>query len=439
MKYMIAEKFRAYRHARLVAAAATLALATLAGGCGDIFSLKQENPSQLTADAVYTPANAQLMVNGAIADFECAFTRYVVGSAILGDELADAFQNTELYDLDRRTIRPTSSYAGGCGGGQNPGVYTSLSTARGTADVAYEKLEGWTDAQVPNRTRLLGQAALYAAFSLVLMGEGMCSAAINVGPEMTPAQLYAEAITRFDKAITSATGANDVTTLNLAKLGKARALLNSGNAAAAATEVAAIPANFVVNVSTDAVNTRRQNLVFVHTVTNSWSTVDPSFRGLTLNDAPDPRVRVTDSGRQGTAASTRVWTADKYPAVTTPIAIAKYAEAQLIIAEARRGTGDLAGAATAINNARNSGGRTGMPAYSATGQSAAQVQAQIVEERRREFFLEGHRFGDVRRLNLPLLPAPGTTYVQGGGVYGDQRCFPLPDVERLNNPNIPKS
>jgi hypothetical protein len=23
-----------------------------------------------------------------------------------------------------------------------------------------------------------------------------------------------------------------------------------------------------------------------------------------------------------------------------------------------------------------------------------------------------------------------------GGTYGDQRCFPLPDVERIHNPNI---
>ena len=418
----------------------TLALVMVATGCGDVFSLKQENPSSLTAESVYTPANAQLMVNGAISDFECAFARFVLGSAIFTDELTDALQNTELYDLDRRTTRPTSTYAGGCGGAQNPGIYSSLSTARGTADVAYDLLNGWTDAEVPNRVRLMGQTAAYAGYSLVLMGEAMCSAAINVGPEITPAQLYNEALTRFDRAITAATAvtpAADNTTLNLAKLGKARALQNLGNLAAAATEAAAIPAGFIVNMSTDAVQPRRQNLIWVHTVMNSWSSVDPSFRNLTLEGQPDPRVRVTDSGRQGTAAQTRVWTADKYPAVTTGIAIAKYAEAQLIIAEARVAAADLAGAATAINNARNSG-RTGMPQYSAAGQTAAQVLAQIIEERRREFFLEGHRLGDIRRFNLPLNPAVGTAYVQGGGTYGDQRCFALPDVERLNNPNIPK-
>lgn len=43
------------------------------------------------------------------------------------------------------------------------------------------------------------------------------------------------------------------------------------------------------------------------------------------------------------------------------------------------------------------------------------------------------------RLNLPLVPAVGATYsivYAKGGTYGSERCFPLPNVERQNNPNI---
>ena len=58
-------------------------LSVLLTSCGDILSLKQEDPSRLTAESVYQPANAQLLVNGAISDFECAYHRYVVGSALL--------------------------------------------------------------------------------------------------------------------------------------------------------------------------------------------------------------------------------------------------------------------------------------------------------------------------------------------------------------------
>jgi hypothetical protein len=419
-------------------ASACAALSLFVAACGDIFSLKQENPGQLSTATLYVPANAQLLVNGAIADFECAFARYVVGSGLLMDELITAIAQTANYDYERRTIPPNAGGygTGTCAGtGQQPGIYTTLSTARATADTALARMEGWTDAEVANRTRLIGQLAAYAGYSLTLLGEGMCSAAINLSPEMTPAQLFAEARLRFDKAVTAATTANDAQTLNFARLGRARAAQNAGALAAAETDAALVPATFVANMSTDDVNTRRQNFVFVHTGQNFHSSVDPSFRNVQLNGAPDPRVLTTNTGRLGTAPNVVVWTANKYPARTSPIAIAKYAEAQLIVAEARAAAGDLVGAQTAINNARNT--RSGMPQYDATGQTAAQVRDQVIEERRRELFLEGHRLGDIRRYQLPLNPAVDAQYTTGGGVYGNQSCFPLPDVERINNPNIP--
>ena len=405
--------------------------------CTDLTNLKQSNPGQLSTGTLYVPANAQLLVNGAISDFECAYSRYVVGTGVLGDELVNAIANVANIDYDRRTIQTNAPYGTGtCAtGNQQAAIYSPLSTARGSADTVLARLRSWADADVPNRTKLIGQSAAYAGYSIVLLGESMCSAAINVGPELTPAQLFAEAKLRFDAAVLAATTANDATTLNLALLGRARAQLDLGNFAAAATDAAAIPATFVVNSSPDAVNVRRQNWVFVSTTQSFWASIDPSFRTVTINGAPDPRVLVTNSGKTGTAANTPIWTADKYPQLTTPIPVARYAEAQLIIAEAKVASGDLTGAAAAINAARNT--RAGLPAYDPAGQTSAQVLAQVIEERRRELFLEGHRFGDVRRYNLPLVPAPGTPYVSGG-TYGDQKCFPLPDAERINNPNIPK-
>ena len=71
------------------------------------------------------------------------------------------------------------------------------------------------------------------------------------------------------------------------------------------------------------------------------------------------------------------------------------------------------------------------------GATSASVKAQIIEERRRELFVEGHRLGDIRRYGIPFTPAAGAPY-QYGGVYGTQSCFPLPDVERINNPSIAK-
>lgn len=414
-----------------------LPLFLFAAACTDITSLDQENPGQLSAGDLYLPANAQLLVNGAVADFECAFSRYVVGVGVFTDELANAIASSSNIDYDRRTLPSTATYGTStCGNNQQAPIYTTLSIARSSADTAVGKLTGWTDAQVANRTKLIGQASAYAGYSLVLMGESMCSAAINLGPELTPAQIFAQAKSRFDAAITAATTANDTQTLNFATLGRARAEWNLGDLAGAATDAAKIPPTFTMNMSTNAANVRQQNWVFASVNQSFWATVDPSFRNLTVDNTttPDPRTLVTNTGKTGTSQSTPIWTVDKYAALATPIAIAKYAEAQLIIAESKAAS-DPAAAAAAINNARNTHGT--MPQYSAAGQTTQQIIAQVAEERRRELFLEGHRLGDFRHVafGLTIIPAANTPY-PASGVYGAQSCFPLPDVERINNPTI---
>jgi hypothetical protein len=143
---------------------------------------------------------------------------------------------------------------------------------------------------------------------------------------------------------------------------------------------------------------------------------------------------VTDLNRNGTASGTRVWLPTKDGTNATPVRLGSYAEAQLIVAENAAATGDLPGAVTAINNAR---ARTpGVPPYVLpAGATMADVQAQILEERRREFFVEGHRLGDLRRTGTPFVPAAGAPYPFLGS-YGTLTCFPLPDVERINNPTI---
>jgi starch-binding outer membrane protein, SusD/RagB family len=417
-------------------AAALVACVLATTGCDDIFSLKQSSDTQIDAAGLYRPENAQLLVNGVIADFECAFTRVVTAMAVHSDELANAWSAADNHDLDRRTVTPTSPFAGGCGGSQHPSFYTALNTARGMADTTYVELSGWTDQLVPNRGRLLAQSAAYGGYSLVMLGEAMCTGAVNLSAEMTSPQLFEAALVRFDNALTHTAAANDPLVTHFARLGRARALLNLGRYDEAATEAATIPSSFVIGTSGDATFARRQNIVHTHVTQGFFGTVDPSYRNLVMeNGAPDIRVRVTNQNRTGNVQGTTIWTPDKYPTPAASMPITRHAEAQLIIAEARARSGNLQAAAAAINAARTTGGRTGLPVYNVEGRTQVQVLADVVEERRREFFLEGRRFYDLRRFNLPQFPAPGSPY-PAGGVYGDQRCFPLPNIERNNNPNI---
>jgi hypothetical protein len=217
-------------------------------------------------------------------------------------------------------------------------------------------------------------------------------------------------------------------------VGRARARLNQGNKAGASADAALVPAGFVINASSENAPTIRQNRVQTFNQAGLVS-VAPSYRTLTLPAAgggtvPDTRVTVTNAGKNGTDNRTPLYIQTKYANSSAPIPIASYKEAQLIIAEVQQGQ-------TAVNIINAFRTARGLPTFSSTDPIA--IAAEVTEERRRELFLEGQHLYDVRRLNLPLDPAAGipysTVYLKGGN-YGTERCFPVPDVERLNNPNF---
>lgn len=419
--------------ARRAATAALLApLGAAALGCSEI--LKANAPQLIEESTLQVPTNAPVIVAGAVGDFECAFANYVAVMGTVSDEFADSQANAATWDLDRRTNFPnTALYAtGGCGG--FGGVYTPVSTARYQADNALRLLDGWTDQQVDGRQALVARMAAYAGYSLILLGEGFCSAAIDLGPEMTPAQVFALAEQRFTRAIqvaTSVGGATGDSLRFLALVGRARARIDQNKHADAATDAALVPAGFTFNARYSAAASRAENRVFRTNNSNGTVTVDPSYRGVTTGGVADPRVPVADAGRGGSFPQIRLWIQNKYGSLTAPIPIATWREATLIRAEAAARAGNATGAVDLVNQLRRA---ANLPLFSAA--TAAAALAQIPEERRRELFLESHRLYDTIRFDLPLVPAPGTPFPVGGGTYGSNKCLPLPDVERLNNPTL---
>lgn len=116
--------------------------------------------------------------------------------------------------------------------------------------------------------------------------------------------------------------------------------------------------------------------------------------------------------------------------------IASELEYQYIRTEANPGTA----AALAFINARRAAGL--QPASTLTATDAAGQRAELREQRSRDFYLDGHRLGDLRRylefyqVNLfPQGAYPGST---SGAVYNvSVTCWPLPTAEINGNPNIP--
>jgi hypothetical protein len=166
-------------------------------------------------------------------------------------------------------------------------------------------------------------------------------------------------------------------------------------------------------------------MIFVNINQNRRMSVDPHYWNLTFNGVKDPRVPVTNTGFRTTDGITQLWTQTKYGSDAAPFRLASYTDAQFIIAE-------IQGGQTAVNFINQLHTAAGLPPYA--GGTAAEIKKQLVEERRREYFLEGRRFGDLRRYGgfedtkgqHPFTPI----------TFGGVECFPLPNVERFNNPNL---
>lgn len=427
------------RHRVLIAAIALLEIGVF-GACSSKL-LDVQSPSRIPAASLENPANAQLLVNGAIADFECAVSSYIVAGGLIGQELDDGTQTADRYPYDRRTVTnqdlryQTSSCTA-------VGVYSPLQTARVSADNVRRLLMGWTDQEVPGRATLLARANVYEAYSMIFFAEGFCATvfshfnadgSITYGDSISPAMVLDSSIAYFDAAIAGLTGSDtaSVTLKNLAYAGRARAKLDKGDLAGARSDATQVASGFRYNITASTSSTRRQNRVWSDNgvvgggAYNTASSVGPIYRALN-----DPRVTYVSVGRVAAGTGVPLYAQTKYTTASSSIRLASHDEAQLIIAESNI-TANPASAIAIVNTFRARGGETPLlPTATAT-----EIRDAIINERRREFFLEGQHLGDLIRYDLPFNPAVGAAY-PGGGNYGSQRCLPLPSVETLNNPNF---
>ena len=421
------------RRRRLHLAAACGALLS-AAACKSTFNdiIAVDPQDRVSESALFgDPAQAGLLTTSVQAQLECSLGTYTLDAGLLVNEL-NSLGATQMFSLDSHQPDRAGGFSGqyattDCTSTGSVGIYVPLSSARWLADKVITALEGWTDAQVANRALLIATAAAYSGYAHVLMGEGFGSMALDGGPELTPAQVFAKAEEKFTKAMTSAqaaTGAAATDMLNLARLGRARARINLGKTADALADAQGVPAGYVKNATRAAGSTLRENQLFTNINRAASAGIGPDYFNVQFNGKRDPRVPADSIGPL-TAGVLR-YAQSKYTTEASPIPIATSAEAQLIIAEIQGGQ-----AAVDIINALHAA--VGLDPFSST--DPAQIQSQIIEERRRQFFLDGHRIWDKIRFDLPLNPSAGAPY-RWGGVHGSAKCLPLPDIERNNNPNF---
>jgi hypothetical protein len=414
---------------------AGLALAAgLFVGCNTSRLLDVTTPNQVPVSVLDEPANAALMINSMVGDYQCAHGSAVVVEALIAGEMNDAQLGAAQWDYARRTANAlTNGVYGtaGCASNQAPGIYLPLATARYDADHAVSNLKTWTDAQVPGRTALLAVANLYAGFSYSFLGMAMCQAAFDNGPAVNQKGMFALAEQRFTDAIAAAQTAGADSVRFAAYVGRARVRLYQGNTAGASADAQLVPKGFVMNASTSGTAVRLYNRVYAVTKQFGFYSI-PSFSQnmKTENGEVDPRSATQLAGtRSANNNQTIVYAANKYIAGdAAPLPLARYEEAQLILAEVQGGA-----QAVGIINAMRAG--VGLQLYVGPV-DAASIQNLVIDERRRALFLEGSRNYDIERFKIPFNPPVGDNFPVGGGTYGNTTCLPLPDVEKNNNPSL---
>ena len=433
MSSRINNRSAASRTVRTVKAAlVALALGTTAA-CDSLLSV--DNPASVTeeslADATLVPALAA----AAIQTLQCGAENFAATAGMLSGEYwsANGFVNNHIWEW--RSIGDIKGAPGDCGFGRNTtsmGFYTPLQQARFQLEDTFDRLDKFTDAEVPNRALLMAQMRAYAGYAYLLLAEGMCEMTLDRGPKMTAAQVLAIAEERFTDAIARATALNNANLLNMARVGRARARLDLKKLTEAAADANLVPSGFVYNVEfSEGGDARRENRIYNLTIRNDFLSVAEAYRNLTVNgvsgSVPDPRVKARDAGRNGADGITRMWQQQKFIAQTggTPLPLASWSEAQLIYAEAVGGQAGF----DAINRVRTANAVPTLAGPPPTGQAFTDL---VLEERKRQLFSEGQHYVDMLRYNLPFQSGVN----RKGQVYSNLTCVPLPNVETLNNPNF---
>ncbi len=397
--------------------------------------LEVDNPGSVPAESLSDPALVPALAAAALQTLQCGVIQYAATAGMLSGEYLNANGFVDNHPWEWRGVVEIKGAPGSCNYGRGTtamGFYTPLQQARFQLDDAFNRLDKFTDAEVPSRALLMAQMRAYAGYAILLLGEGMCEMTMDNGPKMTREQVWAAAEERFTDAITRATAVNDQSILNMARVGRARARLNLKKLTESAADANAVPSGFVRNAEfTEGGAAQRENRIYNLTIRNDYLSVSVPYRNLTVNgvpgNVPDPRVKVRDAAKRANDGITPLFQQQKFIAQLggTPHPIASWNEAQLIYAEAVGGQQGF----DAINRVRTANGVPVLTGPVPTGQAFTDL---VLEERRRQLFSEGQRYGDMLRYNLPF--TKGLTLK--GNTYSDLTCVPLPDVETRNNPNF---
>lgn len=397
--------------------------------------LEVTDPDLVLPENVQGEKGAELFWSGALGQFALAFSSGGGGQAMYVGMFTDEFVLSGTFptrnQVDRREILIEN--------GTMLGQYRQLHQARTATNNATEVMEEF----LPGDSRI---AELYSleGYTYIFFAENYCSGVpygetpregepID-GIQTTTEETWSLALQHFQSA-SAATG-GDTDQENLARMGRARVLMNQGQYAAAAAEVTGIPTSWAYLVRSKGGGAFNQrNAIFeLNQSQRRWSMWDSEGgNGIAYRDG-DPRLPF-EEGTVGFDEETPLWLAMKFDSWDSDTELASGVEARLIEAEAALDAGTPAAAFAFLNDLR---GDVGLADLVDPGTDPERVDI-LFEERARWLYASGHRLGDMRRLIRQYGRDSETVFPTGiyfkGGNYGPDVNFPIP-FEETQNSNV---
>ncbi|MFN7532786.1 MAG: hypothetical protein ACK5T7_16935 [Gemmatimonas sp.] len=434
------------------ASAVFLAVGVAAGCTTD--TLEITDPDVLNVNDYATTAGATPLRLGVIQDFQNVFSgnASLESMVVVTGNVSDEMYSTDTFDdrlfPNQRAMNDNLPAL--------DGFYRNLHRARSGATRTINVLRRVAPTPVQN----IGEMYNIRGFVETFFAEAYCSGVpfseedgttTEFGQPQTTAQIYTRALASFDSALASA--GTDTRVQNIARIGRARVLLNQGRFDDAAAAVAAVPTSFAWVTAHSTGSGRQENGMWnALTVPNSrYAIVRPDAQGrgeglngiAFLTTPADPRIPWVPSTRTGFNGSSRnLPTQLKYDR-TTGAVVANGIEARLIELEARVRRDNQADRDAVFAGLNNLRATATTPAMAPLPGSAPTTQAAAVsllfEERAKWLYLTGHRLGDLRRLVRQYGRAANTVFPTGNlpaplaGVYGNDVNLPIPFDEK-NNP-----
>jgi hypothetical protein len=410
---------------------AAWSLLLVVAGCG---ALDVSDPTTIQESGLDNATGAELLRGDAIRRLYLAVGTGALTSGLLTDEFfADPPGRADEVMLDQRQSLP---YEGVLGASVHGGIYGDWQEVRRAATAAIPRLRTY----VPEPAHSAHLAELFAVrgFATLHLAEQFCPGLpLNdvvdhkavYGRPLSTDELLTHALADMDSALAYTTDSARI--LDLARVGRARALTGLGRFAEAGTTASLVSTGFVRNVEYTTTFGPLNNPLFFGAFGDLTRSVADreGVNGLGFVTAGDPRVQTTLLG-QATDGVTGVYAMAKYPDPSAPIVLASWIEARLIGAESALNAGDPSWLTT-LNDLRATQITPPLPALADPGSTSAQVDL-LFNERAFWLFATGHRLGDLRRLIGHYGRASESVFPSGpyrpGGTYDRGTSIPFPSA-----------